>query len=112
MGARKLDRRIQFRRYTEVDDGFSKVENWADHGSPVWASKQDVSDGERVRGAEVSATLTARFVIRSSVFSRDLTAKDALTYKGVTYEIFGIKEIGRNKWLEITSGAEVSNGDG
>lgn len=112
MSAGKLDRRIQFRRYTMTDDGFSQVEAWADHGSPVWASKQDLSDGEKMRAGEVSASLTARFEVRSSDFSRALTPKDALTYRGVTYEIFGIKEIGRNRMLEITAGAEVSNGDG
>jgi SPP1 family predicted phage head-tail adaptor len=112
MSIGKLDRRIQFRRYTMTDDGFSKVEAWADHGSPVWASKKDISDGEKVRAGEVSATITSRFEVRSSAFTRALTAKDALTYNGVTFEIFGIKELGRNKRLEITAGAEVSNGNG
>lgn len=110
--AGKLDRRIQFRRFTLVDDGFGKVEQFADHGDPVSASKTDVSDGERMRAGEVSAVLTARFEVRSSTFTRNLTAKDALTYRGTTYAIFGIKEVGRNKRLEITAGAEVSNDDG
>lgn len=110
--ARDLDRRIQFQRYAEMDDGFSKVESWADHGGLKWAKKTDVSDAERMRAGEVSAVLTARFEVRSSTFTRNLTAKDALTYRGVTYSIFGIKEIGRNKRLEITAGAEVSNDNG
>ena len=112
MTAGKLDRRIQFRRFTTTDDGFQQVKQWADHGTPIWASKSDLSDGERVRAQEVSATMTTRWVVRSSSFTRDLTAKDALTYSGVSHEIFGIKEIGRNKMLEITTGAEVSNGNG
>ena len=108
MTAGKLDRRVQFERYTLTDDGFQKVKQWAAHGSPVWASKQDVSDGERMRAGEVSATLTTRWVVRSSAFTRAITAKDALTYNGVTFAIFGIKEIGRNDMLEITAGAEVN----
>jgi len=111
-GAGKLDRRIQFRRYSESDDGFQTVKTWADHGTPVFANKQDISDGERMRADAVSATLTARFEVRSSIFSRALTAKDALNYGGVTYAIYGIKEIGRNNRLEITAGAEVDNGSG
>lgn len=110
--AGKLDRRIQFRRAAPLDDGFQEVEEFADHGDPVWASKTDVSDGEKMSAGAVSASLTARFVVRSSAFTRDLTAKDALTYNGVTFAIFGIKEIGRNDQLEITAGAEVSNGHG
>ncbi|MDO6589446.1 head-tail adaptor protein [Loktanella sp. D2R18] len=110
--AGKLDRRVQFVRAVLNDDGFQKVEQFADHGDLIWASKTDVSDGERMSAGAVSASLTARFVVCSSAFTRDLTAKDALTYNGVTFAIFGIKEIGRNYRLEITAGAEVSNGNG
>ncbi|MEO9537208.1 MAG: phage head closure protein [Parasphingorhabdus sp.] len=110
-GAGKLDRKVQFRRYGDADDGFSQVKQWANHGKVISAAKTDVSDSEKIRAGEVSATLTARFEVRSSQFTRGLTAKDALTYRGVTYAIFGIKEIGRNNRLEITAGAEVSNGN-
>ena len=108
-GAGALDRRIQFRRFTETDDGFSIVKNWANHGTPVAASKTDVSDGEKMRSGEVSASLTSRFEVRSSAFTRALTAKDALTYNGETFQIYGIKEIGRNRRLVITSGARVDD---
>lgn len=107
----KLDRRIQFQRYTVDDDGFSEVKIWADHGSEIWASKVDLKDWEKLRGDGASAELTSRFRVRSSSFTRGLTAKDALKYRGVTYEIFGIKELGRNEYLEITAGAKVSNGN-
>jgi len=108
-GAGKLDRRVQFERFTLTDDGFGQVEAWADHGTPVAASKTDVSDGEKMRAGEVSASLTSRFEIRSSAFTRALTPKDALSYNGETFQIFGIKEIGRNQRLEITAGARVDN---
>lgn len=109
ISARDLDRRIQFQRATLADDGFQKVEIWAAHGSAVWASKKDTSDGERMRAGEVSAVLTSRFEVRSSAFTRDLTAKDRLKYRGETFAIFGIKELGRNDWLEITAGARVDD---
>jgi len=103
MSAGKLDRRIQFRRYSEADDGYSLAETWADHGSPVWASKADLSDGEKWRAGEVAASVTTRFIIRSSTFSRGVTPKDRLVCDGETYEISGIKEgKGRKRWLEIT----------
>jgi head-tail adaptor len=111
MRAGSLDRRIQFQRYVLEDDGFSEVKKWADHGSEIWASKTDLKDWEKLRGDGVSASLTSRFQVRSSVFTRGLTVKDAIKYSGVTYEIFGIKELGRNDILEITAGAEVSNGN-
>lgn len=103
----KLDRRVKFQRATLVDDGFSGVETFADHGSPVWASKQDVSDGERWRAGEVAAHITTRFVVRYSAFSADLTPKDRLVVDGVTYGITGVKEIGRREALEITASARA-----
>jgi hypothetical protein len=92
------------------DDGLASVKNWADHGTPVLASKVDLKDWELLRADGVSASLTSRFGVRSTVFTRDLTPKDAVKYRGVSYQIFGIKELGRNDFLEITVGAEVSNG--
>ncbi len=100
-----LDRRAQFRRATTADDGISQVQTWADHGSPVWASRRDVSDGERQRAAEVGAVITSRFVVRSSAFTRGLTAKDRMVCDGLTFDITGIKEIGRRDRLEITAAA-------
>lgn len=106
--AGSLDRRVHFRRATLSDDGFTAgAETWADHGSAVWASKKDVSDGERWRAGEVGAQITTRFVVRSSTFTRALTPKDRLTCEGQEFDISGIKEIGRLHWLEITASARV-----
>lgn len=109
MRAGKLDRRVQIRRYTLADDGFQKVKVWQNHGAPIWASKMDVSDGEKMRADGPSASLTARFEVRSSVFSRCITPKDAISYGGVEFDILGIKEVGRNNRLEITAGGVVNN---
>jgi SPP1 family predicted phage head-tail adaptor len=105
----KLDRRIQFQRYTFADDGFTSTPTWANHGGKVWSSKTDVSDGEKLRADQVAANLTARFVVRHSSFTAGLTAKDRITYKGEVFEIYGIKEIGRSEGYEITAGAEVDD---
>ena len=103
----KLDSRIQFRRAAKVDDGFAKVEQFADHGPELWAGKVDVSDGERLRAGELSATITARFVVPSMVLTRGITPKDQLVYNGATYAIYGIKELGKRWRLEITAGARI-----
>jgi len=106
MGAGRLDRFIQIQRYTEVDDGFGLSKVWADHGAPIHAEKTDVSDGERWRASEVSASITTRFVVRYSTFTADISPKDRLTCEGETYEIVGKKEgKGRRRWLEITAAA-------
>lgn len=108
MIAGRLDRRVQFRRAAKSDDGFtSGKKTWGDHGSPVWAEKKDISDGERWRAGEVGASITTRFTVRSSTFTRDLTPKDRLTCDSIAYDIHGIKEIGRRDRLEITASARV-----
>lgn len=104
----KLDSRIQFRRAGWTDDGFTKVGDFVDHGPELWASKVDVSDGERLRAGEVSATITSRFVVPSMAMTRGITPKDQLVCDGVTYAIFGIKDIGKRWRLEITAGARVA----
>ena len=108
MNAGNLDRLVQFQRATLTDDGFSMVETWADHGDPVWAKKTDLSDGERMRATEVSASITTRFLVRWSDFTYGLTPKDRLISESRTYNIFGIKEgTGRRQWLEVTAAARV-----
>lgn len=108
MNAGTLDRLVQFQRATLTDDGFGMVESFVNHGAAVWAKKTDLSDGERLRASEVSASITTRFLVRWSSFTAVLTPKDRLVCEGRDYNIFGIKEgTGRRKWLEVTAAARV-----
>lgn len=104
MNAGKLDRRITLQRFTATQDEGSgeEVETWATLAT-VWASKRDVSDGERVAAAEVQAEVTTRFQIRWSSEVADLSAKDRLVCEGVTYAITGTKELNRHEGIEITA---------
>lgn len=102
-----LDRRVQFRRAEMVQGGLGTTLVFADHGSPVWARKRDVSDMERLRAAEVQAMVSARFMVRWSTFTAGITPKDRLVCGGREYDISGIKEIGRQEFLEITAAARA-----
>lgn len=103
-----LDRRVQFRRATLVDDGFGQSQVWADLGAPVFAAKADLSDGERWRAGEVAAHVTARFRVRWSAFAASITPADRLSCEGREYDIAGIKEVeGRRRFLEITASARA-----
>lgn len=100
-----LDRRVTLERHGITRDELNNpVEAWAAL-STVWASKHDVSDTERLRGAEVGSTLTTRFVIRWSSVVRDINTKDRLTCEGLQYGIVGVKELGRREFIEITAAA-------
>lgn len=107
MRAGTLDCRVQFERYTGRHDGYQVVEEWGLHGPRRWASRRDISDAERLAAGWIEATLASRFVVRSSAFTRDLNAKDRLICEGLTFDIVGIKEIGRRDRLEITAVARA-----
>jgi SPP1 family predicted phage head-tail adaptor len=105
LAAAKLDRRIVLQRATFAQDATGQqIATWATLAT-VWASKQDVSDGERIAAAEVSAEITTRFQIRWGSPWSDLNPKDRVSYDGRTYDISAVKEIGRRVGLEITAAA-------
>lgn len=103
-----LDRLVQFLRASDVDDGLAVTEVFAVHGAPVWASRADVSDGERWRAGEVQAHVTTRFRVRWSSLTAGLTPRDRLECEGRQYDITGIKEVeGRRRMFEITAAARI-----
>jgi SPP1 family predicted phage head-tail adaptor len=101
----RLDRRVQFMRKALVSDGLGYTETWAEHGGLEPASREDISDGERWRAGEVQAHVTTRFQVRYSAFTAGLTPADRVLFDGREYDIFGIKEKGRNRMVEITAAA-------
>lgn len=106
--AGSYDRVIRFIRPALVEDGFSQVEVFADHGVALRGSKTDLSDGERWRAGEVAAHVTTRFVVRYSAFTAGLTPADRLICEGITYNISGLKEVGgRFREIEITASARA-----
>ena len=110
--ASKLDRQVQFQRSTLTDDGFGVSETWKDHGWPVWALREDVKDSERMRAAEIQASLTTRFHVRDTEFTRDIDPRDRLVSEGRTYTITGVKQAqqyGRRQLLEITCAVRIDN---
>lgn len=111
MGAGSLDRRIVIERATEAQDAAGQpVPTWATFAT-LWASRKDVSDGERFSDGQELGTRVSRFVIRHSSEAKTVTAKDRISYDGDIYDILGVKETGhgRQRFLEIT--ANVRNAD-
>lgn len=103
-GAGSLDRRIVIERATSTNNAFNEpVETWATY-TTVWAARKDVSDGEKLAGGQVGASLSSRFVIRSNPTTKAITPEDRVNYDGSIWSIFGLKETaaGRNRFIEIT----------
>lgn len=104
MNAGSMDRRVQFQRAPIIDGGLTTRHGPHEpYGSPVWASKTPVSDGERFRADQVTQDMTDRFQVRYSALTASITGADRLVCEGITYAIAGKKEIGRHEGFEITA---------
>jgi SPP1 family predicted phage head-tail adaptor len=104
MQAGKLDRQITIERASVVLDGFGgEVRTWEPIAT-AWAAVMPISDGERWRAGEVAAHVTHRFQVRWGI---GVEVADRVLYDGRTFEISGVKEIGRREGQEITAAARA-----
>jgi len=102
-GAAILNEVITLQRVTIERNGLGEgVETWATLATRK-AQRADVSDGEAVRAAEVGAQITTRFTIRYSSEIASLNARDRLVFEGKLYNITGVKEKQRKRWLEVSA---------
>jgi SPP1 family predicted phage head-tail adaptor len=100
-GSGDMNRRVTLQRATVTFDDFgSEVETWGTLAS-VWVNRKDVSAAESFRAQEVGAELSTRFRIRYSTNVADLNPRDRLIYNGLVYQITGVRESKRNRWLEV-----------
>jgi SPP1 family predicted phage head-tail adaptor len=107
MKAGDLDRRVTLQARTLTKNGFNEeVESWPDFAT-VWASYKPVSDAERVRPAQVAASITARFQIRWSSVLHALDPTWRLRFDGLSFDVVAVKEIGRREGLEISATARA-----
>lgn len=106
----EFDRKIILERLVTTLNEFNEpTTDWTEIGKRS-ASKEDVSDGEKVRAAQVGASVSARFRVRYDSVTSKLTAADRLTCEGVQYQISGTKEgDGRRREIEITAARPNDN---
>ena len=107
MRASQLDREIIIQKATVSKDSFNEdIRTWSNYIT-VRASKQDLRDAERVAAQEIGADMDARFQVRWSRKISLVNPKDRLICEGRTYEIVGIKELGRHEGREITASTRL-----
>ncbi|MBO9589069.1 phage head closure protein [Devosia sp.] len=97
------DRVIRLERYGVTKDEFNQPTTTWSLLADRWASKEDVSDGEKVRASQVGSSLTTRFRVDYDEQTASLTTADRLLHEGKTYDISGVKEIGTREGIEITA---------
>jgi len=101
-----LNRRIQVMRYNETGrDGFGgSIGDWEKLGVVLFARRRDVTDAEELSGGAVGNNLVVRFIVRSTVFTRDIKRHDMIAHEGAPFDIKGIKEVTwQCGFLEITA---------
>lgn len=107
MKAGSLDRRITILRATNARNSFNEeVATW-NPVATVWAASVPISDAERLRAGESLATRKHRFTIRHSAFAATIDTRDRLTFDGRTFDVNGVKELGRREGYEITATARA-----
>jgi SPP1 family predicted phage head-tail adaptor len=105
MRAGDRNRRIVLRRAANATDDYGgRITIWATLAT-VWAEHLPLSDGERVRAAQMGATATDRFRILKGGTWADINAQDQLVFAGRAYAIDGVKPIENGVGLEITATA-------
>jgi len=103
-----LDRRIVIGKSDEIDIGLGETKAGAFAAiATVWAVYEPVSDGERMRAAAVEQKTDARFTVRYSSLLASIDGTCLIQFDGSDWQITGVKEIGRRRWLEITAWRQV-----
>lgn len=103
MQAGRMDRRLRIAQGSYQSGQLQTTLVWAEDGPTVWAEKLEISDGERARQSGQEAAATTRFRIRWSAAVAGLNPKDRVVCEGRTYDVVGVKELGRREGLEITA---------
>jgi SPP1 family predicted phage head-tail adaptor len=100
-GHGSLDRRILLERSIVTMNQFNEpIETWQTLAA-VSGGKRDVSATESYRAQQIGAELTTRFRVRWSPRLADLNPRDRLVIAGLTYNIIAVREVDRERWLEI-----------
>lgn len=91
---------VQFQRQDQAGD-------WADIGAPHPARRRDLRADERWRSGTVQAGVEARFTVRHTPFASTVTPRDRLVADGEAFEIVGVRDLGRRRWIEITAASRT-----
>lgn len=101
-----LDRRITVRRKAVMNGPLGASETWTRLGT-FWAGRSDLSDAEKVAAGTVMSLVSTRFVLNSTQAARAIRPADVVQEGALSFEIVGIKELGRQAFLEITAEARL-----
>jgi len=104
MHAGELDHVITIQRAVTTPNAYNEPVLTFTAYATLRAKRTDASTGEQTRAAQVGAQISTWFMVRYSPESVTINPKDRLQIEGgLTYEITGVREVERNRWLEISA---------
>lgn len=107
MKAGRLDRRISVLRKTITQNSYGEeVVAWATLYT-VWASARPAASRESYKENQYQGAADTVFSVRWSETSKAVTVEDAISFDGRTYDITGVREIGRREGLELDAFARA-----
>lgn len=101
MKAGRRDRRITIERKTATQNTYGEeIVTWATL-TTVWADMRPVTGRESYTENQFQSFADTKFRVLYSNVTRTLTTEDRVTYRGRTYDIVSVNEIGRLEGIEI-----------
>ena len=98
----RLDHRVHILKPNYTVDAYNAPVPTHAVSATIWAARKDASLGESLRAREVAASISAHFTVRHSSETAAIKPEDRLQLEGgLTYDIIGVRELERNRWLEI-----------
>lgn len=102
MKAGKLDKRIEFQRFTATQDAYGEeVQTWSALGK-AWANIFYGKGDERREAAREEGNQAANFQVRIGVVTRSVKLRDRIAFAGDNWDIVGISPMNRDG-IEFTA---------
>ena len=103
--AGELDRLVIFKQNTPTQNDFGELENVWSTLDTVWASVRPAKQEEKFSFEQSAAFEQTVFVVRYQERLKDYELQ--IIHDGKTFDVTGIKELGRREALMITAKAQV-----
>lgn len=98
--AGRKDRKIVIERLTIIQDAIgTPTETWATYKT-VWAEYIPVSGRESLAFDHLTSSEIARFIIH---YISSITIQDRISFDGKSWHVRYLRELGRNRELEISA---------
>lgn len=110
MSAGKLRDRVAFERPNDTPDDYGNVSTGWTNVTTIWGDVREASGKEKVENGAVQSLRMATVRVRKTTTTSGLTEADRAVFRGQTWNIRSIAQIGRKgSMLDLLCEAGVAN---